>query len=125
MMESVSGMGCDARRSGLAGALRRRASLTGRRPGLRVGVLDRGLVGHRLARDPVVPVDPVREVQQLAAFAAERPVRRLDWVSTTVYTEWRRRGLIGHEEKVTSVGGRARSRARQASAYEAGPGTGG
>src|SRR6187455_2197058 len=125
MMESVSGMGCDARRSGLAGALRRRASLTGRRPGLRVGVLDRGLVGHRLARDPVVPVDPVREVQQLTAFAAERPVCRLDRVSTTVYTEWRRRRLIGHDENVTSVRGATRTREPQAAPYEAGPGTGG
>ena len=51
------------------------------------GILDGDVVGHRLAGDAVVPVDPVGEVQQLAALAAERPVRRLDWMSTTVYTD--------------------------------------
>jgi hypothetical protein len=39
----------------------------------------------------------VREVEQLAALAAERPIDRLDWMSTTVYTEWQRRRRLGHD----------------------------
>jgi hypothetical protein len=94
------------RQSRLAGApIRRARSFSGTRCRLFAGrrVCDGDFVGHRFAGDAIVPVDPVGEVQQLAAFAAERPVHRLDWMSTTVYTDWPGRRLVGHDENVTSV----------------------
>jgi hypothetical protein len=77
----------------------------GCRVGAGRGILDGDVVRHRFAGDPVVPVDPVGEIQQLATLAAERPICRLDWMSTTVYTEWRRGRRISHDEKYMFVDG--------------------
>src|SRR5690349_23561125 len=45
------------------------------------------VVGGLLAWDAILTVQPAREVQEAAAFGAERPPFRVDWTLATVYTE--------------------------------------